>query len=63
MVFFSRTAEGERQVGVAIGDWVIDLAALEKHGLLKLSDQDTYFNQSTLNKFIESGKANWSKSS
>lgn len=58
---FSRTAEGERQVGVAIGDWVIDLAALEKHGLLKLSDQDTYFNQPTLNKFIESGKANWSK--
>lgn len=58
---FSRTAEGERQVGVAIGDWVIDLAALEKHGLLKLSDQDTYFNQPKLNKFIESGKANWSK--
>ena len=58
---FSRTAEGERQVGVAIGDWVIDLAALEKHGLLKLSDQDTYFNQPTLNKFIVSGKANWSK--
>ncbi|HBY6010582.1 TPA: fumarylacetoacetase, partial [Klebsiella pneumoniae] len=58
---FSRTAEGERQVGVAIGDWVIDLSALEKHGLLKLSDQDTYFNQPTLNKFIESGKANWSK--
>ena len=58
---FSRANESERQVGVAIGDWVIDLAALEKHGLLKLSEQDTYFNQPTLNKFIESGKANWSK--
>ncbi|MGK3628893.1 fumarylacetoacetase, partial [Acinetobacter sp. A11] len=38
---FSRANESERQVGVAIGDWVIDLAALEKHGLLKLSEQDT----------------------
>ena len=58
---FSKTPNGERCVGVAIGDWVINLAALEQHGLLKLAEQETYFNQPTLNKFIESGKANWSK--
>ncbi|TCB55662.1 fumarylacetoacetase [Acinetobacter terrestris] len=58
---FSESAEGERRVGVALGEWVVDLAALEAHGLLKINLGETYFNQPTLNKFIESGKANWSK--
>ena len=58
---FSESAEGERRVGVALGEWVVDLAALEAHGFLKITQGKTYFNQPTLNKFIESGKANWSK--
>ena len=58
---FSESAEGERRVGVALGEWVVDLAALEANGFLKINPGETYFNQSTLNKFIESGKTNWSK--
>lgn len=58
---FSNTKEGTRRVGVALGEWVVDLAALEANGFLKLEDGVTFFNQPTLNKFIESGKANWSK--
>jgi fumarylacetoacetase len=58
---FSESAEGERRVGVALGEWVVDLAALEANGFLKINPDETYFNQSTLNKFIESGKTNWSK--
>lgn len=58
---FSETADGTRRVGVALGDWVVDLAALEANGFLKIQDGDSYFNQATLNKFIDAGKANWSK--
>ncbi|TCB50049.1 fumarylacetoacetase [Acinetobacter sp. ANC 4779] len=58
---FSASAEGERRVGVALGEWVVDLAALEANGFLKINSGETYFNQPTLNKFIESGKAHWSK--
>lgn len=55
---FSETAQGEKRVGVAIGDWVVDLAVLEAHGLLH-SKVAGCFNQTTLNKFIETGKQNW----
>ncbi|WP_298144278.1 fumarylacetoacetase [uncultured Acinetobacter sp.] len=58
---FSETLDGERRVGVALGEWVVDLAALEANGYLKIEEGQTFFNQATLNKFIESGKANWSK--
>lgn len=44
----------------ALGEWVVDLAALEEHGYLKSEHGQDYFNQPNLNKFIESGKANWS---
>lgn len=56
---FSETPEGRRRVGVAIGDKVLDLAALEEAGLLKLTGA-SYFDQPTLNSFIESGRQNWS---
>jgi len=55
---FSETAQGNQRVGVAIGDWVLDLAALEADGLLH-SNVPNCFNQTTLNKFIETGKQNW----
>ena len=58
---FSNTQDGVRRAGTAIGEWVLDLAALEANGYLKIQAGETYFAQSTLNKFIESGKANWSK--
>ncbi|MHA3058792.1 fumarylacetoacetase [Acinetobacter sp. ANC 5584] len=58
---FSESPEGQRRVGVALGEWVVDLAALEKNGFLVIQPGAYYFNQPTLNKFIESGKAHWSK--
>ena len=58
---FSESPEAKRRVGVALGEWVVDLAALEANGYLKIDENKTFFNQATLNKFIESGKANWSK--
>ncbi|MGE8561730.1 MAG: fumarylacetoacetase, partial [Acinetobacter sp.] len=58
---FSETQDGKRRIGVALGEWVVDLAALEANGFLKIHQDETYFNQPTLNKFIESGKTNWSK--
>lgn len=33
---FSETAEGTRRIGVALGEWVVDLAALEAHGYLAI---------------------------
>ncbi|KAF5305186.1 hypothetical protein FQR65_LT18758 [Abscondita terminalis] len=63
---FSETAQGDKRVGVAIGDWVIDLAALETLGLLP-NCKTQCFNQSSLNKFIETGDPknallpNWSE--
>ncbi|MDA1172506.1 MAG: fumarylacetoacetase, partial [Proteobacteria bacterium] len=49
------------RAGVALGEWVIDLAVLEAHSYCKLTDGKLLFNQPTLNLFIESGQANWSK--
>lgn len=57
---FSDTAEGTRRAGVAIGDQVLDLSVLEEKGLLKL-EGGTYFDQPTLNAFIESGRDNWTQ--
>ena len=57
---FSDTAEGMRRAGVAIGDHVVDLSVLEEKGLLKL-EGGSYFNQPTLNAFIESGRDNWTQ--
>ena len=57
---FSDTAEGTRRAGVAIGDHVVDLSVLEKKGLLKL-EGGSYFDQPTLNAFIESGRDNWTQ--
>ncbi len=57
---FSETTEGKRRAGVAIGEQVLDLSVLEAEGLLS-SDGGSYFNQPTLNAFIDSGRDNWTK--
>jgi fumarylacetoacetase len=56
---FSEEPESTKKVGIAIGEWVLDLALLESEGLLNLAGNVNYFNQPTLNQFIESGKHNW----
>ena len=59
---FSETKDAagnnKRRAGVAIGEQVLDLSVLESEGLLSL-DGGPYFDQSTLNAFIDSGRDNW----
>lgn len=47
-------------VGVAIGDYILDLSQIEAEGLLPTSKKPV-FNQSTLNPFIALGKDIWQK--
>ncbi|MBO1517706.1 fumarylacetoacetase [Psychrobacter sp. F2608] len=49
-----------RRAGVAVGEYVLDLSVLESAGLLDLAG-GPYFNQPTLNAFIDSGRDNWQK--
>ena len=49
-----------RRAGVAIGEHVLDLSVLEAEGLLSLVG-GPYFDQPTLNAFIDSGRENWTK--
>lgn len=58
---FSETAGGMRRAGAALGEWVIDLAALEAHGFLQIHPGELIFSQPTLNKFIDSGREHWAK--
>lgn len=57
---FSETGNDQRRAGVAIGDQVLDLSVLENQGLLKLKG-GSYFDQPTLNAFIDSGRDNWTQ--
>jgi fumarylacetoacetase len=58
---FSDRKNQNHRVGVALGEWVVDLACLEENGFLKIQEGECYFSEKTLNKFIESGQPNWSK--
>ena len=55
---FSTRLSPELRVGVAIGEWVLDLAELEKIGLLSPGSQPV-FNKPALNDFIELGQSVW----
>ena len=61
---FSETKDAagnnNRRAGVAIGEHVLDLSVLEAEGLLSLAG-GPYFDQPTLNAFIDSGRENWTK--
>ena len=54
------TGNNNRRAGVAIGEQVLDLSILEAEGLLSLTG-GPYFDQPTLNAFIDSGRGNWTK--
>ncbi len=54
------TGNNNRRAGVAIGEQVLDLSILEAEGLLSLTG-GPYFDQPTLNTFIDSGRDNWTK--
>jgi fumarylacetoacetase len=55
------TASRPPRVGVAIGDYVLDLLAVSQHGLFDLLSlpDPTVFHASTLNPFIALGKPVW----
>ncbi len=49
------------RVGTAIGDLVLDLAALERKGIIRIDDLDrSIFNQPSLNSFMKLGSPAWS---
>lgn len=54
--------QGKTSIGVAIGDYVLNLTLLEEKGLLKVEalNGKKVFNQSTLNVFLATGKTCWS---
>ena len=53
---FSASTDERPRVGVAIGEYVLDLAILEQTGYLKTTN---IFNQSSLNHFMSLGRATW----
>ncbi|MBC8197747.1 MAG: fumarylacetoacetase [Candidatus Marinimicrobia bacterium] len=53
---FSSHENSKKRAGIAIGEFVLDLAQLEKEGLLN----SNYFSNSTLNSFMSGGKKEWS---
>jgi fumarylacetoacetase len=58
---FRPKAGGPARVGVAIGDWVLDLAVLSAAGLLEtpLLAGRSYFDRPALNAFMAAGRATW----
>ena len=60
---FSTKDNNTPRIGVAIGDYVLDLAVLEKEGFFKnIIDEDTtIFNRPYLNDFMSLGNEIWSQ--
>jgi fumarylacetoacetase len=57
-----RTKNRNPRVGVAIGDFVLDLAAVAEFGYFdSLTIDKKVFSQNTLNAFIATGQQNWRK--
>lgn len=58
---FVPTSGAPARVGVAIGEYVLDLSVLAQEGLLsEQAKQERYFCDSSLNRFMGHGKAVWS---
>jgi fumarylacetoacetase len=59
---FSTRADPAPRAGVAIGDWILDLAALEEAGLLNLAPVDArVFHRDSLNAFMALGRDKWAE--
>jgi fumarylacetoacetase len=54
------TAERTTRVGVAIGDWILDLAVIEERGLIAVP-HSSVFNRPELNAFMGLGPAEWTR--
>ncbi len=58
---FSTAAYPAPRVGVAIGDYVLDLAVIENEGVIDLSPAFRIFAQGSINAFMALGPQIWSK--
>ncbi len=58
---FTRPGESRIRLGVALGDWVVDLAWLAQHGLLPTQQLpgDYFLHQESLNDFLGRGPDVW----
>src|SRR5689334_7733512 len=59
---FSTAADRMPRVGVAIGEWVLDLAVLERARLLPIAPAgQKAFDRTSLNAFVSLGRVAWSE--
>jgi fumarylacetoacetase len=58
---FSSPNEPVRRVGVAIGDFVLDLAALERAGMLRVPGAEGVFARPSINALMATGPNIWSQ--
>jgi fumarylacetoacetase len=59
---FSTEAAPQRRVGVAIGNFILDLAELERRGLLELVGRDArVFDRASINAYMALGPKVWSE--
>ncbi|MFW9928252.1 MAG: fumarylacetoacetase, partial [Candidatus Thorarchaeota archaeon] len=60
---FSTSANKNKRVGVAIGEYILDLSIIEKNGLLQecYPKEQHFFAASSLNKFMATNRALWRK--
>ncbi|MBA4537500.1 fumarylacetoacetase [Bacillus aquiflavi] len=58
---FSTSNEDNPRVGVAIGDYVLDLSILEEKGFFKeiIARENAVFNKSSLNSLMQLGRDSW----
>ncbi len=56
---FSTTYDARPRAGVAIGDSILDLAAMEAAGLVTAAPNRSVFDQGALNPFVALGRATW----
>ena len=52
---------GDRHIGVAIGDEILDLTMIEQRGLVRPDGERTVFDRPELNAFMALGPAAWSE--
>jgi fumarylacetoacetase len=58
---FSAIEQPAPRIGVAIGDFVLDLAVLEQQGLLAIAGHHNIFSQASINAFMALGPKIWSQ--
>src|SRR5262249_19319722 len=58
---FRRGGENSPRIGVAIGDYILDLSVVGERGLLPGLPGENVFRQSSLNAFMALGRSSWTR--